>query len=327
MNSLVVNRWLVVGVILFSLSAISAQDGPQTRSITSDDFNNQRPANKNLNNKLPKTSLRRATYKFVSRNKKVVRRQSVRSKPQNIAKAEKVYDVGVTMWKLRPPRDTDQGYQLPVLVNNVRQLWTAERVDADTLFHAGDRVRLAIESSISGYLYIINSELFSDGSVGDPFLIFPETEKDDNSVQPGLLVDIPDQREDLPYFLIKNPKNSNYQGELLTVIISPDPLKSFRMGKDGKIKNLEDLIDLENNTAAEIYNRNDSLDKIYSKAEAESACGAKSRQLTREKSAQKPCGEKTRQLTREEPLPQTIYRVKAATDQPLVVLVRINVNQ
>ncbi len=311
--------------ILGFTSFLLAQDATKTRSITSDDFNSQRPASKASNNKKPrqKPTVRRANYKFVSQNKKVVRRQNVR-KPQNTAKAEKVSEIGVTVWKLRPSRSADNGYKLPVLVNSLRQMWTAERVGADTLFQAGDRVRLAIESSVSGYLYIINSELFANNGVGEPFLIFPESENQDNSVKPGLLVDIPDQTEDLPYFLI-NPKKSNYKGELLTIIISPKPLTTLKADKDGKIRNLDELIGLENNTDAEIYSRSDSQDKIYSQTEAESACGAKTRQLTREKSPENPCGAKTRELTREEPLPQTIYRVKTSTGQPVVAFIELNV--
>jgi hypothetical protein len=318
---------LAVSFILGLTSCLLAQDGTKTRSITSDDFNSQRPASQNLNNKTPrqKTPVRRATYKFISQNKKVVRRKSQPApKPQPVPKAEKVSEVGVTMWKLRPSRSSDNGYKLPVLVNNLKQMWTAERTDTGSIFQSGDRVRLAIESSASGYLYVIDSELLSDGGVGEPFLIFPESDDQDNSVKPGLLVDIPDRNDELPYFLI-NPKNPNYKGELLTVIISPKPLTNLKTDKDGKIKNLEELIDLENNTDAEIYSRSDSQDKIFSKTEAESACGAKTRQLTREKSAEKPCGEKTRQLTREEPLPQTIYRVKTAAGLPAVAFIQLNV--
>jgi len=128
----------------------------------------------------------------------------------------------------------------------------------------------------------------------------------------------------LPYFLI-NPKQANYTGELLTVIISPKPLTNIKIDKDGKINNLNELIELEINSNAEIFSRDDSEDKIYTQAEADSACGSKTRKLTREKSAQNPCGTKTRQLTREEPLPQSIYRVKTQAGHPSVAFIRLNV--
>ncbi len=313
---------LIVGAILiFSAAAAFAQD---TRSITSDDFASQRPAAKKTTRQTRNNrTKRRPTYKYVRRTP-IVRRKKT-NKPTTIAnKPEKVSEIGVTIWKLRPSRSSDGGYKLPVLVNNLREMWTAERIGLDNLFGAGERVRLAIESSVSGYLYVINSETYSDGTFGAPFLIFPAASDEDNSVKPGLLVDIPDQTESLPYFLI-NPQKANYTGELLTVIISPKPLTNMKTDGDGKIKNLDDLIELEERADAEIFSRNDSEDKIYSKTEAEAVCGAKTRQLTREKSSENPCGTKTRQLTREEPLPQTIFRVKTAAGQPAVAFITLKV--
>ena len=57
----------------------------------------------------------------------------------------------------------------------------------------GDRVRLTIESSNNGYLYVIDRELDADGTKSDPYLIFPtaRTREGDNAVRGGRLVDIP----------------------------------------------------------------------------------------------------------------------------------------
>ncbi len=314
------------GGLLFLFGSIAfAQDVTQSRSITSDDFIKQRPVNKKARPS-DKKQINSKTYKFVRQEKKIARRKTVPVKPKAIpqSKPAKVSEVGVTMWKLRPSRSSDAGFKLPVMVNDLRQMWTAERVNPDTVFQAGDRVRLAIESSDSGFLYIINSEIYSDGTFGEPSLIFPALTDEDNSVQPGLLVDIPDQTEDFPYFVI-TPKKDNYAGELLTVIISPKPISNLKTDEDGKITNLDELIELEISADAEIYSRNDTQDKVYTQAEANAVCGSKKRQLTREKSTVNPCGAKTRQLTRQEPLPQTIYRVKTPAGQPAVAFIRLNV--
>lgn len=332
MKKILLHYPIVCGLVLGFASFFFAQDNTQTRSITSDDFVSQRPTDKTANSKnnrkntKPKT--RRATYKYIRRDKNVSRKKQAQPTTKNTTtnKPEKVSEIGVSVWKLRPSRSSDGGYKLPVLVNNLRQMWTAERVNPDTPFQAGDRVRLAIESSDSGYLYVIDSEIYSDGSFGEPFLIFPAAPGEDNSVKPGLLVDIPDQTEDLPYFLI-NPKQANYTGELLTVIVSPKPLTNLKIDAGGKIKNTDALIDLETNADAEIFSRNDNQDKIYTQTEAESACGSKSRQLVGEKTTEKPCGVKTRQLTREEPLPQSIYRVKTQAGEPAVAFVKLFVKQ
>ena len=328
---------LAGSIFVLLVSSAFGQEDTQTRSITSDDFVKQRPVGKagsmagnvKRNNPPQKQINRRITYKYVRQDKNISRKKNFQKKPKvkpNVAanKPEKVSEIGVTVWKLRPPRLTDAGFGLPVLLNGIRQMWTAERTNPETGFRAGDRVRLAIESSDVGYLYVFDSEIYSDGGFGDPFLIFPASTGEDNFVKPGLLVDIPDKAEDLPYFLI-SPKKDNYAGELLTVIISPKPLTNLITEKDNKIKNLEELFNLEIDAEAEIYSRTDTQDNIYVQSESEAACGAKTRQLTRENSTESPCGTKTRQLTREEPLPQTIYRVKTIAGQPGVAFVKLNV--
>jgi hypothetical protein len=318
-------------VLIFCLFAPTAfgQTNDQTRSITSDVFASQRPSNKNpRNNRKKQTSSNsRVTYNFLRKEKNVFRRKSVSRRPRkNSANTpEKVSEVGVTIWKMRPPRASDPGFKLPVLdARGNRQMWTAERVGIDTIFQAGDRVRIMVEASNSGYLYVINSEIYTNGTFGEPFLIFPANIEEDNSVKPGLLVDIPDQTEDLPYFVI-NPKRNNYAGELLTVIVSPKPLTNLKTDSNGKIKALETLESLEENADSEIYKRTDNKDKIYSEAEANAACGAKARQQNN-RQLERPCGAKTRLLTRDEPLPQTIFRVKTAAGEPTVMIIRLNVS-
>ena len=319
---------LLAGLTVAAISPAAAQDDGQTRSITSDDFAKQRPVRKGISGTIGKSPppRRAATYKFVRRSKDVVRRKSPAGKPNKAGqpKAQKIFEVGVTMWKLRPPRASDEGFKLPVRTNDgSTQMWTAERISPDTVFRAGDRVRFAVESSSPGYLYLINSEIYTDGEIGAPSVIFPSS-GEDNSVKPGLLVDIPDRTDKFPYFVIE-PKNDRYAGELVTVIISPKPLINLKIGKDGRITNLDELIKLEINADVEVYSRDDARDEIYTPAEAEAACGSKTRELVREKSNAGPCGAKTRQLTREEPLPQSIYRVKTQTGMPVVSFIRLQV--
>lgn len=327
---------LTAYLLIFGGEAVWAQkdDDIKSRSITSDDFNSQRPAGSGKRNKTisgkqknpPKPKIRRAQYKFVKKEKSVVRRTSNKKrKDTSRAQPTKTAEVGVTMWRMRQPLRVDLGPKLPVqMTDGSRQMWIPERVGAETIFQKGDRVRLAIESSITGYLYVVDSEIYSDGRFGAPSLIFPASADEDNSVQPGLLVDIPDKAEDFPYFLI-SPKGASYTGELLTVIISPKPLINLKIDKDGYIKNLDELSDMEENSDVELFSRTDRQDKTYTKEEATAACGAKTRQLTREKSAEKPCGDQTRQLTREEPLPQSIYRVKTVAGQAAVAFIRLHV--
>ena len=326
-NTLFTKLFLLGFFAAASVSISSAQDG--TRSITSADFASQRPAPPlaaSSNNPVVKRA-KPLAYKFVRADKNIKTSKGTKRPVAATDKkgAAKFTEIGVTMWRMRPPKPGESGYFIPVVdENKSRQSWLAERVGTDTVFKAGDKVRIGVESSSAGYLYVFDREKYSDGSFGEPYLIFPESERDDNSVKPGMLVDIPDQRQDVPYFNM-NPRGDRYNGELLTIVISPTPMANLKADAQGKLDSGDSLAELEFGTEVEIFSRVDTGDKIYSKTESESACGTKTRQLERDKSATGPCGPGTRQLTREEPLPQSIYRVKGVAGKPVVAFVKMSV--
>lgn len=160
--------------------------------------------------------------------------------------------------------------------------------------------------------------------MGEPFLIFPESMKENNLIGPGMIVDIPDQLSDMPFYTI-NAKKPNFSGELLTIILSPNPITTLVIGPDDNLQNADALVAMESGSEVEIFSRTDTDDKIYSRTESKAACGVKTRQLERVKSAAKPCGVNSTKLTPDEPLPQSIYRVKAVVGQPAVAFVRLSV--
>lgn len=200
-------------------------------------------------------------------------------------------------------------------------MWIPERVSARSAFRAGDKVRFAVESATEGYLYVINSEILEGGTFGRPKLLYPYPVDQPNTIRPGMLVDFPDQTETWPYFPI-SPQRPGFTGELLMIVVSPNQL-DLQVDKDSWILNIADVIDTEAEFEAEVFDRSDNADKVYTAAESKVACGSKTRQLTREKTPD-PCGSATRQLTREEPTPQSIYRVKSGSGQPAIVFVRLN---
>ena len=230
-------------------------------------------------------------------------------------------EIGLTIWKLRPALSSDVGQKLPVNISGLIDMWTAERVSTESAFRAGDRIRLAIETPVSGYLYVMNSEISGDGNLGPPTLIFPASPREDNSVVPGMLVDIPDQREANPYFVM-NPKKDNYAGEALAIVISPVRLQ-MRTDNNGVVKDGADVLAQNTSGDMEVFARTDWSDKLFTAAESEAACGAKLRQLEREKNSKQPCGAASRQLTREDPLPQAIYRVKSVAGKPAVAFIEL----
>jgi hypothetical protein len=64
----------------------------------------------------------------------------------------------------------------------------AVEVDAEAVFHAGDRIRIAVEPNDEGYLYVVNQ-----GSSGTWKLLFPspEIKNGDNHVQKRVRYEIP----------------------------------------------------------------------------------------------------------------------------------------
>lgn len=319
---------IVVSLILSATAIAAAQNGPTSRSVTSDDFGAQRPSKP----RPPRTKyVKPKSYKYNhSRTDKNVVRWGKKVAPPTVAAnlPIKVTDIGITLWKLRPPRSKEVGHLLPVRdeTDTVR-MWLAERVPTDTIFKVGDKIRFAIESSDSGYLYVIDRETFADGTYGEPLLVFPASPDEDNAIGPGMLFDLPDQREDNPYFNLQVVKSGGAEmtGDLLTVIISPKPLSIFKPDEKGYVKNSDDLVALEAAAEVEIFSRTDSDNKVFSKVEAEATCGQKTRGLVREKSTDKPCGNLSRQLNREEAKPQAIYRTKVPAGQPAVAFVRLAV--
>lgn len=314
--------------------AVYAQDEPRTRSITSDDFSKRpkegagrpgRPGPQSADAAEPRK--KPVTYKFVRKDKSAVRWSAANPKAKTSAASVKAptvtTDIGVTIWKLRPPRAGDSGVKLPVWLKEVQrtEMWTPERVSVDAAFRSGDRIRMAVEPPSQGFLYIINSEMKADGSLGAPRLIFPDPIDQYNGVGPGMLVDIPDQNEDVPYFLL-NPTTATYGGELVAIVITAKPV-AFHLDKEQNILNLDEVLELGPGLDLEVFGRTDTNDNIFSQAEAAAACGSKSRELVRENASSRPCGTRSRQLTRDEPQPQAVYRVKTYAGRPAVAIIRL----
>src|SRR5207245_10758652 len=55
-------------------------------------------------------------------------------------------EIGITIWRLRPSRDNDQGGRVLVLDGLKQTQYTPERIEANTPLNIGDRVRITVES-------------------------------------------------------------------------------------------------------------------------------------------------------------------------------------
>lgn len=138
--------------------------------------------------------------------------------------------VGVTLWRLRRATQTDSGERLIVHEGADAAEWLPERISANTRLDQGDRLRISVEAARTGYLYVVDREQYADGSLSEPYLIFPTTRtlNGNNQVTVGKIIELP-ARDDRPlYFTVKRSR-SDQVAEVLSVLISPSPLEGIEI--------------------------------------------------------------------------------------------------
>jgi len=149
--------------------------------------------------------------------------------------------VGVTIWRLRPAKRYDSGERLIVHEDEGTKEWLPERISASTKLVQGDRLRISVEAVRSGYLYVINRELYADGTQGEPYLIFPTTRTaaGNNEVAVGKLLEIPAQEDSPPFFTMRKSR-PDHVAEVLSVLVTPKPLEGVQItDKAQKLSNAE----------------------------------------------------------------------------------------
>jgi Domain of unknown function (DUF4384) len=213
--------------------------------------------------------------------------------------------VGVTVWQLREPARTDTGERLLAHQAGEAEEWIPSRVAADKRLVEGDRVRLSIEAARGGYLYVIDREHFSDGTSGDPYLIFPTTATrgGDNRVAAGRVVEIPAQDDAPPYFRLRRSR-PDQTAEVLNIVVSWKPLDGLTIGdKPVRVP------------AAQLAAWERSWGGPLGRLEMPAGVG---RTWTK---VEKDAGsDRQRSLTQDEPRPQTIfYRANSKADEPVMV--------
>ena len=137
--------------------------------------------------------------------------------------------VGVTIWRLRPAGRADSGERIIVHDDNAKE-YVPERISQTTKLNAGDRVRISVEAARNGYLYVIDRELYADGTLGEPYLIFPTTRtlNGDNQVSVGKLAEIPAQEDSPPFFTIRKSRPDQV-AEMVSVLVTPTPLEGVQI--------------------------------------------------------------------------------------------------
>jgi hypothetical protein len=277
---------IVMGLGSFCL--ISAQDEDDSREVRAKVFVNSRQRRKSEN---------LAKYRRVS--KTTVKGIELSEKDNSVAQ------VGLTIWRFRPSKASDETKEIVVEEDEKPSEWTLERVEEGTSLAPGQRIRLSIESlSRDGYLYVIDREEYADGTLGDPVLVFP-TQKTANAnyVQAGRLVYLPSSTS---RFKIKPSESvKEHVAEVLTVIVSPKPLISA--DKLGKSSTRLQRVQVE----SWLKQWETSVVKF------EMDGGAGQAMTAVEAAAQQD----SILLTQEDPAPQTVFRVAAKPGNPLLITV------
>jgi hypothetical protein len=255
----------------------------------------------------PRTSKPRRDYKY----RRVTPELSVKPNNSGLNNSTKQIAsavdrvVGITFWRLRPSVAGDEA-RLPVQEQG-RQAnaeWTPERIAAEMPLKEGQFVRLSIEAPQSGYLYVVDREKYADGSLGEPYLIFPtlRTNGGDNRVEAGRVIEIPAQDDNPSYFTMR-PSSPKQVAEVLTVIVSEQPLDVPALQRNAVKLRAEKVRGWEQawKTPVERIEQVGGLGAAWTAAEKEAGQGGQ------------------RRLTQDEPLPQTIYHVAIKLGQPVFI--------
>jgi hypothetical protein len=145
--------------------------------------------------------------------------------------------LGLTLWRMvvAPPTAPvrSRGFTHPREDPTGTKEWTAERITLDRVVHENDFIRFTFESAPKGFLYVINRDVFADGKLNEPILIFPtyRIRGGRNAVQPGHPVQIPDP-QDHPGALQVDPAKPNQTGILLITIVTPQPIPEIKIADD-----------------------------------------------------------------------------------------------
>ena len=213
--------------------------------------------------------------------------------------------IGITLWRLRPSRKADAGERIISHEGPESIEWLPERVSSGRRLSQGDRIRISVEAARTGYLYVVDQELYADGSKGEPYLIFPTTRTrgGDNSVKAGRVIEIPAQDDAPPYFTLKRTR-ADHVGENVIVLVSPTQIEALTITDKAQRLSADTLALWEKSWGAQAgrLEMANGEGKPWTKQEKEAGADG------------------TRSLNATEPAPQTIYYRPGASRTDAVLI-------
>lgn len=218
----------LIGAI-FCLGSLVCFGQDEEKSIQSEELITKRPKpSKKANNtaRIPANTKKNAvrkkrTYRLIKTIPVIGPTDSIKAVPKDA----EVALLGVTIWKMRAATKNDAAKELIEEQSDGKKQeieYTLERLESNTPLANGERIRISVESlSHGGYLYVIDRELYDDGTYSRPKLIYPTLQSRNRNTQIGAgnLLFIP---EAPGYFRVKSNQAAKKQlAEVLTFIVSP----------------------------------------------------------------------------------------------------------
>src|SRR5258708_967169 len=125
--------------------------------------------------------------------------------------------VGITLWRLLLSLALNHP-DVRERINDSALDWTPVRVAAGTPLEEGEKLRISVEATCPGYLYVLGRAVFANGTKGKASLLYP-TAGSDNQLTPGGVIQIPGNS----YFKLTRDR-ADQVNETLTLLILPQPI-------------------------------------------------------------------------------------------------------
>ncbi len=200
--------------------------------------------------------------------------------------------LGMTVWRMRPAKPDDE---VQLTDTRTGEKVTPIRVKSSTPLEDGDQVRLTIEAPRDGYLYAIDREKYTDGSLGQPVLIFPtrRLHGGDNVVTKDVTIEIPGIDDTPPHFTLRKSR-PDLEEEVIIIIISDAPLPGIKIGRNASPA---PIVLAE----AQVAEWTEDWAADFTRFDLENGEGVPM------KKSERQVATRTRALVHEDPSPQTVY--------------------
>ncbi len=206
---------LITGTVIFARAQQNEDENVRGAFLTS------RPSGSAANSPKKSTGTRR---------KKARRTGTAKSTNQSVSenRTKTAADVGTNNSSVMPKSLSTAPIGLGYTLYARDTRGDAVRVDPAREFHAGDRIRLSLESNTDGYLYVFHTE-----NDGEPEMIFPDARlnEGDNAIDAHVPYEVPSSAESderLRWFTFdQNPAN-----ERLYIVVTREPLPAVPTGEE-----------------------------------------------------------------------------------------------